>query len=62
MQILHTRWLLPRSPADEGGLYVWAETAVAPPPKRDRRKKSAQPHSFTLNHDALVTLIRQVIP
>ncbi len=62
MQVLHTHWLMPRSPGDEGGLFVWAETAVALQPKRDRRKKSAQPHSFTLNHDPLAVLIRQAIP
>ncbi|MFQ5421602.1 MAG: SNF2 helicase-associated domain-containing protein, partial [Anaerolineae bacterium] len=62
MQVLHTHWLMPRSPGDEGGLFVWAETAVASQPKRDRRKKSAQSHSFTLNHDPLAALVHRVIP
>ena len=62
MQVLHTHWLLPRSPGDEGGLFVWAETAEAPQSKRDRRKKSAQLHSFTLSHGELAALIRRAIP
>jgi len=62
MQVLHTHWLLPRSPGDEGGLFVWAETAVAPQPKRDRRNKAAQAHSFTLDHGHLAALMRQANP
>ncbi|MCP5098297.1 MAG: DEAD/DEAH box helicase [Chloroflexi bacterium] len=62
MQVLHTHWLMPRSPSDEGGMFVWAETAVSTQPKRDRRKKSAQPHLFNLAHDPLATLVRQIIP
>ncbi|UCC51985.1 MAG: SNF2 helicase-associated domain-containing protein, partial [Anaerolineaceae bacterium] len=62
MQVLHTHWLMGRSPGDESGLFVWAETAESPSPKRDRRKKSARPHSFTLNHGALAALMRSVIP
>jgi SNF2 family DNA or RNA helicase len=62
MQVLHTHWLLPRSSGNEGGLFVWAETAKTPQSKRDRRKKSAQPHSFTLNHGELAPVIRRAIP
>ncbi len=62
MQVLHIHWLLPRSPGDKGGLFVWAETAMAPQPKRDRRKKTAQAHPFTSNHGDLAALIRRTIP
>ncbi|MCP4420120.1 MAG: hypothetical protein GY805_26240, partial [Chloroflexi bacterium] len=62
MQVLHTHWLMPRSPNDEGGLFVWAETAVSHQLNRDRRKKSAQPHSFTLTYAPLMTLVRRIIP
>ncbi len=61
MQVLHTLWLIPRSPGDEGSLFVWAETAVAPQPKHDRRKKSAQKHPFTLSSSALTSLVRRTI-
>ena len=60
MQVLHTHWLTARSPGEEGGLFVWAETAVAPQPKRDRRKKAAQYHSFTLEQGKLAAVIRKV--
>ncbi|VAW31446.1 hypothetical protein MNBD_CHLOROFLEXI01-3977, partial [hydrothermal vent metagenome] len=62
MDVLHTHWLMPRSPNDEGGLFVWAETAVSHQPSRDRRKKSAQPHPFTLTQVPLTALVRQINP
>ncbi len=61
MQVLHTHWLTPRSPGDEGKLFVWAETSDAPQSKRDRRKKSAQPHPFALSGNALTALARRTI-
>ncbi len=62
MQVLHTHWLMPRSPSVEGGLFVWAETSARPQPKRDRRKKATQLHSFALDYNGLVDLIRSIIP
>jgi len=61
MQVLHPHWLMPTSPNDEGGLFLWGETAVSPQPKRDRRKKAAQRHSFALKQGELPAIVRQVI-
>ncbi len=58
MQVLHTHWLLPRSSGDEAGLFIWAETAIAPQPKRDRRKKAAQLHPFLQARSDLEKLLR----
>ena len=62
MQVLHTHWQMPRSPGDEAGLFVWAETAIAPQPKRDRRKKTAQLHPFLQERSQLERLARTVLP
>ena len=61
MNVLHTHWLMPRSPSEQGGLFIWGETAVSPQLKRDRRQKTAQPHSFMLDDIVLENLIRQII-
>ncbi len=62
MQVLHTHWLMPRSPGKEGGLFVWVETSACPQPKRDRRKKTTQLHSFALDYNGLVDFMRSIIP
>lgn len=46
MQVLHCHWQLPKKSGQEGGLFLWAETADLPQPSRDGRKKTAQPHPF----------------
>jgi SNF2 family DNA or RNA helicase len=44
----------------DGGLFLWAETADAPQPSRDRRKKSAQPHPFCAGTRELRELLEQI--
>jgi SNF2 family DNA or RNA helicase len=46
MGVLHLHWLTPTRQRRGGGLLLWAETAAAPQPTRDRRKKAVQPHPF----------------
>ncbi len=46
MDVLHLHWLIPTRQRSSGGFLLWAETAAAPQPSRDRRKKRAQPHPF----------------
>ncbi len=46
MYVLHFHWLIPAQAGSKGGVFVWAETAAAAQPSRDRRKKTAQPHPF----------------
>ncbi|HEX6386658.1 MAG TPA: DEAD/DEAH box helicase, partial [Anaerolineae bacterium] len=61
MQLLHTHWLAPRQPDDVTGLFLWAETASAGQPERDRRKKSAQPHPFAASTEELKNLLAPVL-
>ena len=53
---------MPRSSGDEAGLFIWAETATALQPKRDRRKTAAQPHPFLLRQTALERVVPNLIP
>ncbi len=46
MQVLHCHWQMPKKNGQTGGLFLWAETADSPQPKRDGRKRAAQPHLF----------------
>jgi SNF2 family DNA or RNA helicase len=62
MQVLHTHWIMPRVLGDEGRLFIWAETSAVPQPKRDRRKKAAQPHPFTADTDDLVAWLQGILP
>jgi SNF2 family DNA or RNA helicase len=59
MDVLHLHWLTPTGQRSSAGLFVWAETAAAPQPSRDRRKKSVQLHPFASGaeqlHDLLAT-------
>jgi SNF2 family DNA or RNA helicase len=60
--VLHVHWHIPESPEDESGILVWAETSAAAHPKRDRRRKSAQPHPFLLSTDELQMHLQAIIP
>ena len=60
MQVLHHHWLAPRKTGDTAGLFIWAETAAAPQPTRDRRKKSAEPHPFLSPVEYLAMMIHRV--
>ncbi len=59
MQVLHVHWLAPTQPGAAGRLIIWSETAPAGQPKRDRRKKSAQPHPFATDTGELRRLLDQ---
>jgi SNF2 family DNA or RNA helicase len=60
MQVLHHHWLAPHTERQSPGLFIWAETAAAPQPARDRRKKSVQPHPFLTPVEYLAIVIHQV--
>jgi SNF2 family DNA or RNA helicase len=62
MQVLHAHWIVPRSRGDEGRLFIWAETSAVPQPKRDRRRKAAQPHPFTVDPGDLATRLQGILP
>ena len=59
MQVLHVHWLAPTQPGVAGRLIIWSETAAAGQPKRDRRKKSTQPHPFAMDTAELRKLLDQ---
>jgi hypothetical protein len=60
MIILHSHWQPPITSTDQGGLCLWAETADAPQPPRQRgrlaREPKAKVHPFCLGQDALCAL------
>ncbi|MGB5058779.1 MAG: DEAD/DEAH box helicase [Candidatus Promineifilaceae bacterium] len=60
MQVLHLHWLTPTTPGENGRAFFWLETAVAPQPTRNRRKKTAQPHPFAADRDGLKALLTAV--
>ncbi|MFZ1395328.1 MAG: hypothetical protein WAS33_00425, partial [Candidatus Promineifilaceae bacterium] len=60
MQVLHLHWLTPTQPGQHGRFFLWAETAVANQPSRNRRKKSAQPHPFASDSSELRSLLKAI--
>jgi SNF2 family DNA or RNA helicase len=60
--VLHVHWHMPESPEDESGILVWAETSTGEHPKRDRRRRSAQPHPFLLFTNELQTHLQTSLP
>lgn len=60
MHVLHHHWLTPRQPDHPAGLFIWAETADASQPSRDRRKKGKQPHPFLSQVEYLAIVIHRV--
>lgn len=60
MQILHLHWLTPTTPEENGRCLFWLETAAAPQPSRNRRKKVAQPHPFAVAKEGLRDLLTAV--
>lgn len=57
MDVLHLHWLTPTGQRSSAGLFLWAETAAAPQPSRDRRKKRVQAHPFAAGAGQLHDLL-----
>lgn len=60
MYVLHLHWHTPTQPGETGRFLLWTESALAPQPSRNRRKKSTQPHPFIANSDELRQLLTTI--
>ena len=60
MYVFHLHWLTPTRRDNGAGFLLWSETATAPQPSRDRRKKSAQPHPFAAGTGDLRGLLADI--
>ncbi len=61
MQVLHTHWRPPTTPADSGTLLLWIEDAARPQPRKQRGKPPKKPrpkaHPFAHVTDTLTQVV-----